>query len=260
MNKKLLFIFVLVLIFLCSYLPATPAYAQTPGGGGNGGSGVSGDLDATITTVVGFIRDVTLSALRFGVFLSGVVFLVTVVWGSARGSLASAIGNHTQASAGIVTAIMAVATLVLVLVAVPLTNVLTKSLTDKFLTPQNLQMDVAGLVKSAAATPNAAPSVDPKNILQIPELEQTIEDLAFAAIRFALALGIIATVVATFLGAFDAQLGSLFGGGMLASRGILRILGALGQLIILVISLPLAKMLLAVLVPRLLNLNIQLPF
>ena len=100
-------------------------------------------------------------------------------------------------------------------------------------------------LKTASAVP-----IDPRNVLQIPELQQTIEDLAFAAIRFALLLGIIATVAATFLGAFDTQLGSLFGGGMLASRGIMRIIAALGQLIILVISLPLAKMLLGVLVPR----------
>jgi hypothetical protein len=217
-------------------------------------------LDDTITTVVGFIRDVTLSALRFGLFLSGVIFLVTVVWGSARGSIATAIGNQTQASAGIVTAIMAVATLVLVLVAVPLTNSITKTLADKFLTPASLQMDVAGLVNSAATGPGVTVPPDPKNILQIPELQKTIEDLAFAAIRFALALGVIATVVATFLGAFDAQLGSLFGGGILASRGMMRIIAAVGQLVILVISLPMAKLLLGILVPKLVSLQIQLPF
>ncbi len=256
MSKKVFHIMVFSLMLIGLGTLAGPALAQTPNPGGNGG--VAGDLNTTIDTVVQFIRDITTSALRFGMFLSGIVFLVTIVWGSARGSIATAIGNHTQASAGIVTAIMAIGTLILVLIAVPLTNVVTKSLTDKFLTPASLQMDVAQLVNNAQSS--SAVPIDPRNVLQIPELQQTIEDLAFAAIRFALLLGIIATVVATFLGAFDTQLGSLFGGGMLASRGIMRIIAALGQLIILVISLPLAKMLLGVLVPRLINLNIQLPF
>jgi hypothetical protein len=259
MKNNWILILVLLGVLLVSFTFVFPVNAQTPGGGG-AGSGVSGDLNATVDTVVGFIRDVTLSALRFGLFLSGIVFLVSVVWGSARGSLATAIGNHTQASSGIITAIMAVGTLILVLVAVPLTNSITQTLLNKFLTPSSLQMNVGQLVSQASQSTGSAAPVDPKNILQIPELQQTIEDLAFGAIRFALGVGVIATVAATFLGAFDTQIGALFGGGLMASRGMLRIFAALGQLIILVLSLPLAKMLLAVLVPRLVNLTIPTPF
>jgi hypothetical protein len=102
--------------------------------------------------------------------------------------------------------------------------------------------------------------VDLENIFQIPELQQAIEDLAFGAIRFALGVGVVAAIIATFLGAFDTQLGALFGGGMLASRGIMRMMAAVGQLIILMISLPVAKVILGVLVPRLANLDLQLPF
>jgi hypothetical protein len=247
----------LVLLLGLFFSLAQPAYAQDPGPGGDGG--VSGELDTTVDTVVLFMRDITLSVLRFGLFLSGLIFLVTVVWGSARSSLATAIGNHMQASAGLVTAMMAIGTLVLVLVAVPLTNVISRALMDQFLTPESLRMDVAGLINGANGDGSAGP-VDPGTIMQIPELQTTIEDLAFSAIRFALGLGAIATIAATFLGAFDTQLGGLFGGGMLASRGILRIVAALGQLIILVISLPIAKMILGVLVPRLVNLTIELPF
>lgn len=255
MRSKILRISILGLFLILLLNPANTAYAQDPG---PGDGGVSGELDTTVDTVVFFIRDLTLSILRFGLFLSGLVFLVTVVWGSARGSLATAIGSHMQASAGLVTAMMAIGTLVLVLVAVPLTNVISRALMDQFLTPENLRMDVAGLINNTDGA--GAGSADPATIMQIPELQTTVEDLAFSAIRFALGLGVVATIAATFSGAFDTQLGSLFGGGMLAGRGILRIVAALGQLIILVISLPIAKMILGVLVPRLVNLSIELPF
>lgn len=254
MTKRALFISILLIVTLIWLATPFPALAQDPGPGG----GVGDDLNITIDTVLDFIRQITLSALRFGLFLSGLIFLVAVVWGAARGSIATAIGNHLQASAGIVTAIMAVGTLVLVLISVPLVNLIAATLTDQFLTPENLRLDVAQLVEGSGQGGSAP--VDLENIFQIPELQDTLEDLAFGAIRFALGLGILASIIATFLGAFDTQLGSLFGGGMLASRGMMRMIAALGQLMVLVISLPLAKMILSVLVPRLVNLDLTLPF
>jgi hypothetical protein len=254
MAKRALFISILLIVILIWLAAPFPVLAQDPGPGG----GVGDDLNTTIDTVLDFIRQITLSALRFGLFLSGLIFLVAVVWGAARGSIATAIGNHLQASAGIVTAIMAVGTLVLVLISVPLVNLIAATLTDQFLTPENLRLDVAQLVEGSGQGGSAP--VDLENVFQIPELQDTLEDLAFGAIRFALGLGILASVIATFLGAFDTQLGSLFGGGMLASRGMMRMIAALGQLMVLVISLPLAKMILSVLVPRLVNLDLTLPF
>jgi hypothetical protein len=255
MSKKALLFTLLLLLSLAWLAFPGPTFAQDPG---PGPGGVGEDLDGTVDTVLDFIRQITLSALRFGLFLSGLIFLVAVVWGAARGSIATAIGNRMQASAGIVTAIMAVGTLVLVLISVPLVNVIAGTLTDQFLTPENLRMDVAGLVEGTGQ--GAGAPVDLENVFQIPELQTTIEDLAFSAIRFALGLGILASIVATFLGAFDTQLGSLFGGGMLAGRGIMRMMAAVGQLVVLVISLPIAKLILSVLVSRLVNLDLSLPF
>jgi hypothetical protein len=252
MSNKYLLVIVLMLLAVIWLAQPDPAFAQDPG------PGVGEDLNDTVDTVLGFIRQITLSALRFGLFLSGVIFLTAVVWGSARGTIATAIGNHMQASAGIITAIMAVGTLVLVLISVPLINVIASTLTDQFLTPENLRLDVGRLVEGTGQGTSA--QVDLENIFQIPELQQAIEDLAFGAIRFALGVGVVAAIIATFLGAFDTQLGALFGGGMLASRGIMRMMAAVGQLIILMISLPVAKVILGVLVPRLANLDLQLPF
>ena len=74
-------------------------------------------------------------------------------------------------------------------------------------------------------------------------------------------LGYTILIIAVALGGLDTQLGSLFGGGMQTSRGIMRIISAVAAVIFLFISYPLATAILNNIVPRIVSgISIETPF
>ena len=104
-------------------------------------------------------------------------------------------------------------------------------------------------------------NLDATRFLEIPELQESITSVAISIVRAAIGIGTIAFVVAVVLGALDTQIGTLLGGGQMASRGMMRAISAVGAVIFLFISYPLADALLRGLVPRILTgISINLPF
>ena len=245
-------IILVLIILLVLPLQAVSAQETDPPPGAPGDA-----LDSALEPVTALVRDVALSIIKFITFLGGVIFVITVVVGAARGTLGTALGNQMQASQGVMALIMGGAALVLMLVAVPLANNLLEMLVEKLLTPEAM---VIPDIVSLAGSPDAASS-SPEDLLQIPALQNMITDIALVVVRVMITLGSTAFVVSVMLGALDTQIGHLFGGGMLASRGIMRIITSVGAVALLILSFPLSKWILNALVPLILpTITLSTPF
>lgn len=214
-------------------------------------------LDASLDGVLDFLREIAQSVIRFIVFLGGVVFTLGFVWSAMRGTFGQAIGNTLQVSGSLLTAVTVLMAFIFLLASIPLSRFIATTLADRFINPERLSLyDASSLVGEGEGI---APS-DPSEILQSSALNEVITDLTLAVVRFMIGVGMLAFVIALVLGAFDTQLGGLLGGGMLASRGILRAIGAVGAVIFLLVSYPLSQTFIQVLVPRLLaNIQIGIP-
>jgi len=88
---------------------AVPVAAQTPEPPG---------MESAVEPITTLVHDMAISLIKLLTFLGGVIFVVTVVVGAARGTLGSALGNQMQASQGIMSLIMGAAALVLMLLVV----------------------------------------------------------------------------------------------------------------------------------------------
>ncbi len=241
----------LVILTLILIHTAVPVAAQTPEPPG---------MESAVEPITTLVHDLAISLIKLLTFLGGVIFVVTVVVGAARGTLGSALGNQMQASQGIMSLIMGAAALVLMLLVVPLANNLLSMLVARLLTPEAMHIpDIAAMAGTQPidlGTPGTA-----QDLLQIPALQEAITSIALTIVRVFITLGSIVFVVSVMLGALDTQIGHLMGGGMLASRGIMRILTSVGAVALLILSFPLSKWILNALVPLILpSIEISLPF
>lgn len=234
-----------LLIVILALLWASPVYAQDDPPPG---------LDSSLDSVLDFLRDIAQSIIRFVVFLGGVVFTVGFVWSAMRGTFGQAIGNTLQVSGSILTAVTVLMAFIFLLASVPLSQYTATTLVDRFINPESLNLYDAS---SLAGEGSSFAAGDASDILQSAAITEVITDLALAVVRFMIGVGVLAFIIAVVLGAFDTQLGGMVGGGMLASRGIMRATGAVGAVIFLLISFPLSQTFIEILVPRLLG-NIQI--
>ena len=232
--------------------PPDPASGGT-GGSSSGGTGLA-EVDSAVDETVGFIKDLTMSAIKFGMVLSGLIFTTAVTWAAAKGTLGSALGNHMQVSQGVISVIFAIGSLILVLSAVPIADALLTSLSTKFSDSVDT-MEIANVINSTASTSGATAGsgIDPQEVFQMAALQETVVGMVNSGIRLILGIGTIGAIAATFMGAFDTQLGNLFGGGMMASRGMMRIIGALASGTMLAVSFPISSSIVKALVPKLMT-------
>jgi hypothetical protein len=251
-NRFLKFSSALLLAIVLLALTASTAGAQT-----------DPPPDDMFSPVTSIIRDLAESGIRFMVFLSAFIFIASVVLGAARGSIGTAIGNQMQATSGVMTAIGAVLALIVFLLSVPIANRIVDTLTENLMA--EVGGSLAGSVASAAAIPEGGNGgggggdVELNRVFEIPALQEVIINFFTSLIRGAIALGTIAFVVAVALGGLDTQIGTLMGGGMMASRGIMRIIAATVAVIFLFISYPLSRVILDTVVPQILSNGVQVP-
>ncbi|MBN2500826.1 MAG: hypothetical protein JXB38_08620 [Anaerolineales bacterium] len=208
--------------------------------------------------LVEIIRELATGFLRFVVFLSGVIFIVSMVVSAARGSIGSAIGSQLQVSQGVMNAILAVAALVFVMVSIPLGNKIVDTLTEKLMQEVTMEINAAELAGTAGS---AGAAGDLQQVLEIEALQDTITDFALSVVKAAIGVGVTAFIVAVALGGLDTQFGTLLGGSQQVSKGIMRVIGAVGAVIFLLVSYPLANTILRAVVPKVLTgITIPTPF
>jgi hypothetical protein len=249
---------VTLLLFSLAMKPST-VFAQDGGGdeGEEEGGQVSG-LDDALEPVTDLVKDIAMSMIKFLTFIGGVIFVLTIVIGAAKGTLGSALGNRTQVSSSLMALLMGGGSLLLMLLAVPLANNLLEMLVDRLLVDE--AMTIPNIVEMAG-TEGVQASTNPEELLQIPALQDMITAISITIIRVVITMGTIAFVVAVALGALDTQIGSLLGGGQMVSQGLTRIIGSVAGVIFLVLSFPLSKWILSALVPRILpSITISTPF
>ena len=234
---------ILMALFLATLLPTSSVFADegTP----------PGDPDM-FAPVVDIFSDFAKGIIKGVVYLSGLVFIISVVFGASKGSIGSAIGNQMQVSEGVMKAISAVIALIFMLVAVPVANQVISNLEERV--QGQITDDIANLdiTKMAGSGGSGSGSGDLSDVFMMPELQDVITGYVISIVKALIGVGTIAFVVAVALGAFDTQLGVLLGGGMLASKGIMRVMTAVMAVIFLFISYPLSTQLLTVLVPKIL--------
>ena len=260
-NKKGTFVtFILVTLLLFSLVINTSTVFAQGGGDDEGeddGSQASG-FDNAIEPVTDLVKDIAMSIIKFLTFIGGVIFVLTIVIGAAKGTIGSALGNRMQVSSSLTAVIMGGGSLLLMLLAVPLANNLLEMLVDRLLV--NEAMTIPNIVEMAGAEGIQA-STNPEDLLQIPALQQMITDISITIIRVVITIGTIAFVVAVAVGALDTQIGTLMGGGQMVSQGLTRIIGSVVGVIFLVVSFPLSKWILSSLVPKILpSITISTPF
>jgi hypothetical protein len=260
-NKKGTFVtFILVTLLLSSLVINTSTVFAQGGGDDEGeddGSQASG-FDNAIEPVTDLVKDIAMSIIKFLTFIGGVIFILTIVIGAAKGTIGSALGNRMQVSSSLTAVIMGGGSLLLMLLAVPLANNLLEMLVDRLLV--NEAMTIPNIVEMAGAEGIQA-STNPEDLLQIPALQQMITDISITIIRVVITIGTIAFVVAVAFGALDTQIGTLLGGGQMVSQGLTRIIGSVAGVIFLVLSFPLSKWILSSLVPKILpTITISTPF
>ena len=260
-NKKGTFVtFILVTLLLFSLVINTSTVFAQGGGDDEGeddGSQASG-FDNAIEPVTDLVKDIAMSIIKFLTFIGGVIFILTIVIGAAKGTIGSALGNRMQVSSSLTAVIMGGGSLLLMLLAVPLANNLLEMLVDRLLV--NEAMTIPNIVEMAGAEGIQA-STNPEDLLQIPALQQMITDISITIIRVVITIGTIAFVVAVAVGALDTQIGTLMGGGQMVSQGLTRIIGSVVGVIFLVVSFPLSKWILSSLVPKILpSITISTPF
>lgn len=240
-------LFVMSLLFVTNQaVLAAPIQDDTTPPGDNGG------LEGVANPVLGFMQDITVSIIKFAMFLGGLIFVVTVVIAAVKSSVGTALGNQMHVSQGVMGLIAGFAALVLLLIAVPLANNLIQTLTTKFL-PDLISKNGLALIDMQGGVAAGTISTNPQDMFQIPALQDTIIDIVLTLVRIMIGVGVLAFIIACVLGALDTQIGGLLGGSQMASRGIMRIIGAVGAVIFLLISFPLAKWIITAIVPKLLT-------
>jgi hypothetical protein len=208
--------------------------------------------------VIDLLKEMAVGGIRFVVYLSGIIFILTVVIGAMKGSIGTAIGSQTQASQGVMTAIGAVASLILMLVSIPLANTIVSNLTERFVSEITMDINAADLIGEGGGEYD---QVNLDQMLGNQALQGTISSFAVSIVKAAIGIGTIAFVIAVALGGLDTQLGSLFGAGMQTSRGIMRIISSVAAVIFLFVSYPLATAILNNIVPKIISgISIQTPF
>lgn len=216
------------------------------------------DPDDMFNPVVEMLKDLAVGVIRFIVYLSGIIFILTMVIGAMRGSLGTALGNQMQASQGVMTAIGAVAALILMLVSLPVANMIVDNLSDRFVSEIKMEINTVDLVGEGDGSYGSA---DLEHVLENDALQETITNFAISIVKGAIGVGTIAFIIAVALGGLDAQIGTLMGGGMQTSRGIMRIISSVAAVIFLFVSYPLATLILQNAVPRILQgISINTPF
>ena len=216
------------------------------------------DPNDMFNPVIELLKDMAVGGIRFVVYLSGIIFILTMVIGAMKGSLGTALGNQVQASQGVMTAIGAVASLILMLISIPLANTIVSNLTERFVSEIKMEINAADLVGEGSGEYGGG---DLGHVLENQALQETISSFAASIVKAAIGIGTIAFIIAVALGGLDTQLGSLLGGGMQTSRGIMRIISSVAAVIFLFISYPLATAILNNLVPRIISgISIETPF
>jgi hypothetical protein len=235
-------IVVLVILTLALALAQGKAYAD---------DGIPGAFDE----LVELVKDIATAIVRLILIVSGGLVTLGVVRGAFDGVLGSVLGNAFTASSGLYRAIGAVVAFVVLLFGVGFSGSFVEFLGDRFLDEEAMALPVVEVPESAPST--TPPTVE--EALQLDPVQEVVADFVLALIRVMIGIGVALFTVAVTTGAFDAQLGNILGNSLAVSRGYSRILGAAAAVLFLILSMPLSRGLVDILVPDLLAAGIRMP-
>lgn len=213
--------------------------------------GIPGAFDE----LVELVKDIATAIVRLILIVSGGLFTLGVVRGAFDGVLGSVLGNAFTASSGIYRAIGAVVAFVVLLFGVGFSGSFVEFLADRFLSEEAMALPVVEVPEGAPLT--SPPTVE--EALQVDSVQEVVADFVLALIRVMIGIGVALFTVAVTTGAFDAQLGNILGNSLAVSRGYSRILGAAAAVLFLILSMPLSRALVEILVPDLLAAGIRIP-
>ena len=149
----------------------------------------------------------------------------------------------------------AVVAFVVLLFGVGFSRSFVEFLADRFLSEEAMALPI---VVVPEGSPRAAP-ITMDEALQLDPVQEVVANFVLALIRVMIGAGVALFTVAVATGAFDAQLGNIIGNSLAVSRGYARIIGAAAAVLFLILSMPLSKALVEVLVPDLLAGGVQIP-
>ena len=213
--------------------------------------GIPGAFD----DIVQLVKDIATAIVRLILIVSGGLFTLGVVRGAFDGVLGSVLGNAFTASSGLYRSIGAVVAFVVLLFGVGFSRSFVEFLADRFLSDEAMALPV---VVVPEGSPGAAP-MTMDEALQLDPVQEVVANFVLALIRVMIGAGVALFTVAVATGAFDAQLGNIIGNSLAVSRGYARIIGAAAAVLFLILSMPLSKALVDVLVPDLLAGGVQIP-
>jgi len=213
--------------------------------------GIPGAFD----DIVELVKDIATAIVRLILIVSGGLFTLGVVRGAFDGVLGSVLGNAFTASAGLYRSIGAVVAFVVLLFGVGFSRSLVEFLADRFLSEEAMTLPV---VEVPEGGPGAAP-ITMDEALQLDPVQEVVGDFVLALIRVMIGAGVALFTVAVATGALDAQMGNIIGNSLAVSRGYARIIGAAAAVLFLILSMPLSRALVDVLVPDLLAGGVQIP-
>lgn len=232
----------LVLLTIVLGMPHGKAYAD---------DGIPNAFD----DVIDLVKDIATAIVRLLLVVGGGLFTLGVVRGAFDGLLGTTLGNVFTSTDGVYRAIGAVVAFVILLFGVAFASDFVEFLADRFLAADSMSLPVVEV-------PDGAQGPPPTNVeeaLQLDPVQEVVSTFVLALIRVMIGVGGALFVVAVATGAFDAQLGNVIGNAMATSRGYSRIIGAGAAILFLVLSMPLSKELVDVLVPKLMAGGIQIP-
>lgn len=205
--------------------------------------------------IVELVKDIATAIVRLILIVSGGLFTLGVVRGAFDGVLGSVLGNAFTASSGLYRSIGAVVAFVVLLFGVGFSRSFVEFLADRFLSDEAMALPVVVVPEGSLG---AAP-VSMDEALQLDPVQEVVANFVLALIRVMIGAGVALFTVAVATGAFDAQLGNIIGNSLAVSRGYARIIGAAAAVLFLILSMPLSKALVDVLVPDLLAGGVQIP-
>ena len=222
---------------------------------GEGTSSVAGEMGSAFDDVLGTIRGLGESVIKFLIFGGGVIFTVGFVYSAMTGTIGQAIGNQTGVSQSVVRGISVLFGFLFLLASFNIATYLSQSITEKAVGQTREWADFSALMADGDSVD--LKGVAPEEVLQSAAIEGVVVDLADSIVKFMIGLGGIFFIIAIVRGAFDTQLGTLMGGANMASQGIMRAVGAVGAFLFLATAFALSQNLVQLLVPRLVG-NISL--